>query len=418
MATTADAALVRPDRGFVDAILRSGGGDLKRCFQCATCSVVCELAEGPRPFPRKEMLWAQWGLKDRLLADPDVWLCHQCNDCSTRCPRGARPGDVLAAIRQQAVRHYAAPRFLASWANRVTTLPFVLLVPVILLGAALLARDPLTRLLSVGEENGFYAEFFPHWLLIGFYGLFTGLACVAALAGLVRFWRAMRAADRAEGADPPAVGIVPSVLRTLGAILTHRRFARCQAQAPRRLAHLLAFYGFLALYVVTIWAVIDLYVNPLFGIEPRYPFGLLHPMKLLANVGGVLLVVGCTKAIVDRRRNAPGVPTSTAFDWIFAWLLLAVGVTGFATEVFRFTVDPASSLVPLAYGMYLVHLVVVFQLLVYLPYSKFAHLLYRTVAMVYAERTARHRPLPAIASGRTASLSPEPSRAAVGAGGA
>jgi len=410
MATTAGATLITPDRGFVETILASGGGDLKKCFQCATCSVVCELSEGRRPFPRKEMHWAQWGLKDRLVADPDVWLCHQCNDCSTRCPRGARPGDVLAAVRQQAVRHYAVPRFLATWVNRAATLPLVLLLPIALLLGAVAARDPLARLLPFGEERGFYAEFFPHWLLIGFYGLFTGLACMAAIVGVVRFWRAMRAADEAAGGYAPTVGVVPSLLRTLGAIVTHRRFAPCQAQAPRRLAHLMAFYGFLALYVVTIWAVIDLYVNPLLGIDPRYPFGLLHPMKMLANVGGVLLVVGSTKAIRDRMRVAPGVAASTAFDWIFVWLLLAVGVTGFAAEVLRFTVAPGSSLVPLAHGVYLVHLVTVFQLLVYLPYSKFAHLLYRTVAMVYAEHTARHRPVLAVTRGAVAPLPAEPAQ--------
>ena len=138
-----DAYLVKPDRDFLQRILDEGGEDLKKCFQCATCSVVCELSDGRKPFPRKEMIWAQWGLKDRLVADPDVWLCHQCNDCSTNCPRGARPGDVLAALRHETVQHYAVPQFFGRWVNQVKYLPLMLLIPVVLLVLALLVRDPI-----------------------------------------------------------------------------------------------------------------------------------------------------------------------------------------------------------------------------------------------------------------------------------
>jgi quinone-modifying oxidoreductase subunit QmoC len=390
-----NSLLLAPDRNFVREIIASGGGDLKKCYQCATCSVVCELAPERQPFPRKEMIWAQWGLKDRLVADPDVWLCHQCNDCSVKCPRGARPGDVLAAVRERTVRHYAVPGFLGRWVNSVKLQPVLLVLTAALLALALTVREPVESAMAFGEPHGFYAEFFPHWLLIAFFAFFTLLAFVAAVAGVARFWRAMRAADQSAGRAPPALGLLGSIIRTIGSIFAHNKFDKCSSKPSRRSAHLTAFYGFMALYVVTIWAVLDLYVLPRFGIAALYPFDLAHPMKILANVGGVLLVFGCSKAILDRFRDRDGSQTSTAFDWMFVWLLLGVAVTGFAIEVFRFTIDPAtqSTAVTVAYAVYFVHLVLVFQLLVYLPYSKFAHLLYRTTAMVYVERSGRGRQL-------------------------
>ena len=49
---------------FVRALEESGGESLKKCYQCATCSVACPLAPANAPYPRKEMVWASWGLKD------------------------------------------------------------------------------------------------------------------------------------------------------------------------------------------------------------------------------------------------------------------------------------------------------------------------------------------------------------------
>jgi quinone-modifying oxidoreductase subunit QmoC len=387
------ACLITPDSGFVGRVLAEGGGDLTKCFQCATCSVVCDLATGPRPFPRKEMIWAQWGLRDRLVADPDIWLCHQCNDCSTHCPRGARPADVLSALRRESIRHHAVPRLLATWTNSVKHLPLMAVISVVLLALAIALRDPVNA--AVGHEahhHALYADFFPHWQLIVFFSFFTTLAFLGAVVGVVRFWRGMRAADEAAGGFTAAVGMVPSVVRTIRSIVVHDRFGKCTSQKPRRLAHLGAFYGFLALFVVTVWAVIDIYVMPFFDIRSFYPFDLVHPMKVLANVGCVLLIFGCVKAILDRRAALQNNgPVSTSFDVIFVWLLLLVALTGLVTEVLRFAVGdvPDSGLTSTALTLYFVHLVLVFQLLVYLPYSKFAHIVYRTVAMVYAEHSGR-----------------------------
>ncbi len=389
----AEAIVLNPDREFLRNVLAEGGADVKKCVQCATCSVVCELSTGRTPFPRKEMLWAQWGLKDKLVADPDVWLCHQCNDCSTKCLRGARPGDLLAAVRHQAVRHYATPKFLAVWMNQMKTLPLMLFIAAFLVGFALIIRGPLETALPFGEpHHEFYADFFPHWLLIGYFSTLTGLATLVVLLGAFRFWNAMKAHDESSGAQSPVLGIVPSFFNVVKSILIHDKFGKCTSQASRRVAHLTAFYGFTALFIVTVWAVLDLYVNPLLGIDSMYPFDLLHPMKLLANIGAVLLIYGSVKAIGDRARGGDDAPLSTTFDWTFVWLLLFVGVSGVFTEILRFVGEPAevAVLTTTAYTVYFIHLVGVVALLVYLPYSKFAHIVYRTVAMLYAEHTGRN----------------------------
>jgi quinone-modifying oxidoreductase subunit QmoC len=341
------------------------------------------------------MIWAQWGLKDRLVSDPDIWLCHQCNDCSQRCPRGARPGDVLAAVRQKAIEHYAFPSVMGKWVNSVKAVPLMLvLIPALLIAGALLVRGPLEAAVGYVDPHGheFYAHFFPHWLLIVFYSGLTLLTFGGLIVGLFRFWAGMKANDSALGRGGAVLGFVPSVIKAATAVFTHARFGKCTDQASRKTSHFLAFYGFLALFIVTSWAVVDLYLMPLIGVESLYPFNLMHPMKILANVGGILLIIGAARAILTRM-NAPadGKHQSTSFDWIFVWLLLLVGVTGFITEVFRFSVDPevVSAIHNVAYGFYFVHLVMVFGLLVYLPYSKFAHIWYRTVAMIYAEHTGR-----------------------------
>ncbi|MHC4178760.1 MAG: quinone-interacting membrane-bound oxidoreductase complex subunit QmoC [Planctomycetota bacterium] len=381
-----DPYLVKPDRDFLHRIVGDGGEDLKQCFQCATCSVVCELSNGEKPFPRKEMIWTQWGLRDRLLADPDIWMCYQCGDCSRQCPRAARPGDVMAALRRESVVQYAVPRLLANWLSQPKFLPLVVLIPAVLLGAAFLARKPLEAA-GTSKIAHPYSNMLPHWLSVSIFGLLTALVLAAVVAGVVRFWRAMKAADVGRGIATPAKGLWRSIGSALKSVLVHDKFNMCTAERPRLLSHMLAFYGFLALVAVAIWVLIS--ISPLVREGFVYPFSLWSPWRILANLGGLAVVAGCALMIRERLRKSDEGDVNTFFDWAFLWTLLGVVLTGFVAEVMHyFRMDWHRHLA------YYVHLVFVFGLFMYLPYSKFAHLIYRTTALVYAEHTGRSAEVP------------------------
>ncbi len=100
------SAIVQPDPELIREVMAAGGGDLKKCYQCATCSVTCDLSTDDASFPRRQMLAAQWGLKDRLMEDPGPWLCYYCGECSKRCPRQANPGESMMALRRYLTAQY------------------------------------------------------------------------------------------------------------------------------------------------------------------------------------------------------------------------------------------------------------------------------------------------------------------------
>ena len=57
---------------------------------------------------------------------------------------------------------------------------------------------------------------------------------------------------------------------------------------------------------------------------------------------------------------------------------MGVGATGIAAEIFRLI-----GISSLGYVSYYLHLVSIMMLFLYMPYTKFAHLVYRTFAMAF-----------------------------------
>ncbi len=386
-----DPVRLDPDLRFIRTILDETGPTAKRCFQCGTCSTTCDLAPATDPFPRKEMAWATWGRRDRLMADPDVWLCHQCNDCSTRCPRDGRPGDVLAAVRREQILHYAYPRLLARWLRRPAYLPLLLAIPATLLTGALLLKDPLADSLGLSRFTehritySFSSEL-PHWLINSFFGFFSLVVLVVVVLQVSRFWRAMKTSVSPERLASPARGLGASVLAAAGTMLFHESFRNCTTARSRYPSHMLVFFGFLSLCVVTLWVITSRH-NPVIRGEFVYPFPFFSPWKVLANLGGLAIVTGCLLMIRDRLKQTREAIGSTYFDWSLVLLLVFVVLTGFGSEIMHF-----ARMEPHRHTVYFLHLVLVFALLMYLPYSKLAHVAYRMAALVLAEHTGRERP--------------------------
>lgn len=365
----AEPLLIQPDTQFLQSLMASGGADLKKCFQCATCTSVCALSGDSYAFPRKQMIKAQWGLKQSLLSDPGIWLCHNCGDCTAHCPRGAKPGEVMGAIRAEAIKHYALPHFAGRMVSSPKYLALLLALPLLALGFIALEelRNGLVR-------PYVYGELFPQHVVDAVFGVVAALACVSFAWSVTHLIRDVRRS-----------GVECSVLNGLrhlvGEILAHTRFLKCDAERKRYWSHLFTLAAFLGLTVVTTAEAIG--TN--FGAM-RTPLALTNAWKLLANVSAIVILAGLAIMLLERLSNRAKRIATTYFDWFFLLTLVGVVITGILAEVLRL-----AQIASLMYPVYLLHLALVLSLFLYAPYSKFAHVIYRTAAMAATWQEGWHQ---------------------------
>ncbi len=364
--------IIKPDLQFVERVVAAGGDTVKKCYQCDTCSVVCNPTPDEKPFPRKEMLLAQWGQAE-VLQDPDIWLCHQCSDCTVYCPRGAKPGEVMGVLRKMCIEKYATPPVLAKAVGDPKFLPLLIAFPMVLLMLAL----KLTGHWGIPEGTIVYSHFFPT-LLVDFIFVPTFFFAVAVLAkGVMAFWKDINSDNpwrvKVEG------NLVGNLIATIKDILFHNRFRLCETTYKRSTNHLFLVFGFIFLLVVTTWGFLNEWV-----LHHESPYFLLSPIKLLAMAGTASLLYGIWNILKERQANAEKAGYGSYFDWFLIYLIFAVGATGLLSWVFRLVHIPI-----LAYPTYFLHLTAIFMLFFYAPYTKLAHIVYRTVAMLQARMSGR-----------------------------
>jgi quinone-modifying oxidoreductase, subunit QmoC len=384
----ASTPVIHISSDFREAFYDHGGENAARCYQCATCSSVCELAPANAPFPRRQILWAQWGMEDRLMGDAGPWLCHQCNDCSVRCPREVNPGDIMASVRAMVVEKMATPAFLGRLVgNAKKTWPLLVLGPLVywlvLLGATGIHIPLVDDALAATDGRFHYEHFVPHTLIYITYFSATFFVLLTMFSSGSRYWKMLGANSERKGS------LIGALIPAFIDIGLHKKFATCDRGVfKRRWGHFLVMWGFIGAAITSGFAVVYLYRETVFfswlNLGYSYPVPITHWVKWLGNISAVALVLGGLLLWLNRRSTDDKlVGVTTAFDRFFLWVVLTVIATGVITEVFRFIAVPPI----LACAVYVIHLAIVLTLFLTLPYSKFAHILYRTLAMAHERLT-------------------------------
>jgi ferredoxin len=367
----------RLDPQFLPEFKKYGVVNVEKCFNCGNCTAVCPLSTDSEIFPRRLIRYAQLGLKDRLISSKELWLCYYCGECTQTCPQQADPGEFMATARRYAIASYD-PLGVAKLLYKSPILSSIFLI-----------------LLAVGIGFGIYSvhgpmptgtlkffDFIPSSAIHTFGVIGMIVVGLLILMGMVN----MILKVRGQGMKGVRTNWLNAIWEAVAVeALAQRRFRRDCEVAPDKSAwylqkwfvHASTLWGFLGLLLAT---ALD-YLLDLLGIKATGTWvHFWNPVRLLGTVAGLLLIYGTTMSVVRRLRKTDETTVHSAVsDWAFLILLWLTGVSGFLLEIAVYLPHPA----PWMYWTLVSHITVAAELLLLLPFTKFAHAIYRTIALYY-----------------------------------
>jgi citrate/tricarballylate utilization protein len=306
------------------------------CNACRYCEGYCAV------FPAMELRRTFTEADVRYLAN----LCHNCGECYHAC-QYAPPHEfavnvprAFSELRPDTYRRNASP----------------IRVPQI--AALIISAAVLLPFLNYSGQT-FYAVL-PHSRMTVIFGATFALAW---LAMLLTHWP--RTDQRGAGSQPAAAS--QAAFRGLSDASALPNLT----SGLRRLFHHLTFYGFLLCFASTTIAAFDHYV---LRLQAPYPY--ISAPVILGTLGGIGLLVGPAGLHVLKRRRDPHLthPDEASLDDQFIDMLFMVSSTGLLLLALRTT--------PAMPSLLAAHLISVLAFFISMPYGKFVHGLYHTLALI------------------------------------
>jgi ferredoxin len=368
MTIKADTSLMKDLRAF-------GLKDAGKCFHCGNCTAVCPQSTPENPFPRKLVRYAQLGLQDKILTSSEPWLCYYCGDCSDSCPRGADPGETMMAMRRWLTSRYDwtgfARRFYRSEKFEILAISIV----AVLVGLAMWifhADNPNmehAHLNSVWPAPALEIADLIMAAVLTFFLLSNTYRCFSFIMGDLK-------------TKVPLKTYLLEAKEFAIHFITQKKFSDC-TDKMQWLVHLLIMTGYSSVFMlVVIFLAGGIHVVGLswdqimFQRDVIYPF--FHPVRLLGYYATAALLYGTTYALIGRlKKSKAPYKNSHGTDWMFLILLQLTTLTGIFVHFTRLLDWPLTT-----YVLYVIHLMVAVPMLVLeVPFAKWAHLMFRPVAV-------------------------------------
>ncbi len=282
----------RIDPGLIVELEAYGLKDAHKCYNCGTCTAICDLATPENPFPRKLVRYIQLGQRDKLARSPEPWLCYYCGDCSTMCPRGAEPGETMMAVRRYLTAIYdwtgLARKFYTSKTFEIAAVSIVALL--VGLGMIVFRSGPAdmqhAALNSVWPAHSVEKADLVMAAVLSFFLLTNVLRCASFVMGdyLTKI---------------PIRTYASEIYYLLTHFLTQKQFGKCK-DGKQWFVHLMIMTGYASIFLMVVVLLNGLTIDSLkFQRDwPEYP--IFHPIRLIGYYATFAIMYGTTYAIIGR----------------------------------------------------------------------------------------------------------------------
>ena len=378
--------------------------NISACFNCGNCTAICPLSTEENQFPRSMIRYANVGLKDKLLSEKKLWICSACNECSDTCPRNATPGEFMNAARKWAISQYDVSGiskllFKNKWIFRLSTVIIAILIAAMFLVTANFDYFTDERQIVFFDlhNEGFIRN--SSLILVGILGIIILLSFLNLIIkilhaenssikeGLSQAKQNKKSTTIYSLVFSPVVLVIEAIKVGLFEVLGQKKQYECLEENPPKnlwdkltskwVMHIFTIWGFIGLFIATA-------MDVLFKSENEYNTlvtfnSIFIIVRILGIISGIFFIIGVTGFILKRLFKVNKYYSNSTFEDYFILILLwIIGVTGVSLDFFLY-LDflPAK----FAYIFFIIHLTAFYELMIYAPFTKFAHIWYRTFAL-------------------------------------